>query len=484
MELYSLDNPDKRLEIDPQQFQVLIQDALQLIMMFIEDSNNGNLTTVSDIDTVELSNFARQVGNQHHPEFKLNSRELYRVLCTGINSNTAGYMADIPGGGLLQSSVGDLLTSAFNRWPGLYKGAPGLIEIEKYIIRWMSNLMGLPDSSGGIMTSGGSMANFNAVYISRFIKLGDSFSRGTLYVSDQTHHSVSKAARMAGIHPQRIREIPSNSNCAISNTELVSTIKADISNNLQPFLIVGNAGTTRTGAIDDLSTLASIAKEYNCWLHIDAAWAGSFLLTERGKMLMKGIENADSVTIDPHKAFWLPWGIGTLLVSEVKNLYSAFSIDADYLPFSDAEDLMSNPSVISAELSRNARGLQLWLPLKMYGIQVFQNYLNEKLDLAQWIYENLKQMPNVYVHTTPPLLGIVAFRIEKDGLSKEQLNIATQKLVDIVNRDNKVYISGLMVKNEFLARLAPLHFKTHKPHIEYVIELISLAVKDIMRGLP
>ena len=360
MARYSLDEPDRRLELSEGEFRSCAEVAAGMIATLIGRIDRGELATVSAIDAPALAAFAASFGDEPGPPLVELAAELFEALGTGINSNTGGYMADIPGGGMTLGAIASLLTTAFNRWPGLYPGAPGLIEIEKSLLSWMCALAGLPAGSGGIFTSGGSMANFNAVFAARMNKLPDRLDRGTIYFSQEAHHSVPKAARMCGIEPDRMRAIATDAEFRIDPDRLLAAIEDDLAARLRPFLIVASAGTTATGAMDDLAALSRIARRHGCWLHVDAAWAGSLLLTERGRVLMHGIDRVDSITIDPHKAFWTPWGAGALLVADLRHLHRAFSFDAGYMPFDDAEDLSLNPSLISSELSRCARGLPLW----------------------------------------------------------------------------------------------------------------------------
>lgn len=468
------------LEMDPRQFEKGLKACGQLIRKLIRQFPS-QLTE----DNRGISRL-RRLSHEPLPEkpvplARLLSPDLYPVLQAGLRSNSAGYMGDIPGGGLLHSAYGDLLTSAFNRWPGLYTWAPGLIEIEKTVIRWMCRIMGMPATSAGILTSGGSMANFDAIYLSRFIKFGHSFQKGTLYVSDQAHCSIEKSAQLAGFGPERVRVVRSLENAAFSTGHLEELISRDKKAGLIPFLIIGTAGTTRTGAVDPLPAVSVIACREKCWFHVDAAWAGAFRLTERGKRAMRGIEKADSITIDPHKAFWTPWGSGALLVRRPETLYRAFCVKADYLPFEEADDLMSNPANISGELSRNARGLQLWLPIKTCGIAAFRECLEEKLDLAEWAAEELRKIPGIRI-THGPVLGIVTFRIEAPGQSRKRLNKLNKLLLEEVNSDRRIFISGAVIRNTFLIRIAPLHFRTHIEHVRLALELISKASRKILSG--
>ena len=464
------EHPDLSLETGLDEWSEWITQSVSLLQTYTQQIEQGDFAPYRDIDVEALAGLASMTAAEP-PD----SEGLWQLLTQGFNANHPGYMADIPGGGLLWSALGELLTSGFNRWPGLYPGAPGLLEIEKSTLSWMCRLFGMQENAVGFFTSGGSMANFSAVHIARVQHLDAStVSCARIYTSDQCHHSVTKAARMAGFYDHQIVVLPSDSMGRIHLQSLSAQLATDRDNAQQPFLLVASAGTTRTGAVDDLMALRQLADDYGCWLHVDAAWAGSFMLTERGQALMTGIGAADSITIDPHKAFWTTWGSGALLVNEAATLKPAFDVDADYLPFADADELMLNPSIISPELSRNARGLQLWLPLRLAGEQAFVNCLNEKLDLCEQAADALTRVAGLTVADWP-LLGICCFAFEGGQPDEDidRINQQTQALIDRVNQDGRVVISGAHLHGRLYARLAPLQFKTHKQHVDVAVDLIA-----------
>lgn len=476
---FSIDNPDRRLEIDETRYKLLLQQIEPLLLRHISQIAQQNVVDMHGIDSFKQYYSKESLPHEPTALSEIINDCFYDAMTKGYRSYTGGYMADIPGGGLLHSSLGDILTSVFNRWPGLFEWAPGLLEIEKITIKWLCNIMGLPENSGGIFTSGGSMANMNAIFVARVYRFPNSFEKGVIYVSDQAHHSICKSAYMTGISKDRIKIIPSDEAGALILSNLIKQIDSDVSNNLIPFLVIGNAGSTRIGSCDDLMALSKVAQKYSCWFHVDAAWAGSFNLTQRGKNVMQGIETADSITLDPHKAFWTPWGSGTLLVKKPELLEKAFGIDADYLPFEDADDLMLNPSNISGELSRNARGLQLWLPFKLCGIEIFKHYLDEKLDLAEFAEKQLESLENVQIMHRPKL-GILSFRINIIGKSQAQLNELNKHVLNKINEDCSIFISGTEIHGNYLIRIAPLNFRTHKSHVEKLIHKIKQVIRQVI----
>ena len=199
-----------------------------------------------------------------------------------LSYNTAapGYLAYIPGGGVFPSAVADFIANAVNRYVGVWIAAPGLAQLELNVVRWFCEIIGYPPSSGGILTSGGSLANFTAVVTARRERLPDDFLAGTIYTSDQTHHSIRKAAVLAGFPEENVREIATNEDYEIRLDDLRRRIAEDREGGLRPLMLVTSAGTTNTGAVDDLGGAADVADDEGLWLHVDAAYGGFFMLTE------------------------------------------------------------------------------------------------------------------------------------------------------------------------------------------------------------
>ena len=329
--------------------------------------------------------------------------------------NTAGpgYLAYIPGGGIFPSAIADLIANAINRYVGVWIAAPALVQLELNVIRWFCEIVGYGSGSGGVLTSGGSLSNLTAIVAARRERLGDDLQNGVIYTSDQTHHSVRKSAVVAGFSESAVRHIETDEFQQIRVDQLRDEIQIDLAAGRAPFLIVGSAGTTNTGAVDDLEGLANLAQKEGLWFHVDAAYGGFFALTERGRRAMAGLERADSITLDPHKGLFLPYGTGALLVKDEGALRRAHATFADYMPAMQHDPDFVDFCDLSAELSRDFRGLRIWLPMKLFGLEAFREALEEKLELADWITHQLRKIPEVEV-VTEPRLSLVSFRLLDD----------------------------------------------------------------------
>lgn len=401
-----------------------------------------------------------------------------KAVPKSFNTAGPGYLAYIPGGGLFHSAVADLIAGAVNRYVGVWLAAPGLAQLEANVVRWFCDMIGYPPGARGVLTTGGSLANFTALVTARRERLPKNFLSGTLYVSDQAHHSIQKAALLAGFAPDNVRVIPTDEAFRIRLDLLRREVAEDRKAGFAPFLLTGNAGTTNTGAVDDLSALARLAREEGLWFHVDAAYGGFFVLTRRGRQALAGIGQADSVTLDPHKALFLPYGTGSLLVQDGEALKRAHSVSADYLPaMQDAPDLVDFCE-ISPELSRGFRGLRVWLPFKLHGIAAFRRELDEKLDLAAWATRELRRIDGIEI-VSEPQLSLVVFRLVLPGLEGEATNALNRRLLDRINARRRVFLTGTMLGERFVIRICVLSFRTHLDRVREGLEDVRAAVAEV-----
>lgn len=467
----------RELEIDGPELRRLIRLATDRVARFVETLPNQPAADVEG--GVQLARSLAEDLPEGGASFEALLDLLFdRVVPKAFNTAGPGYLAYIPGGGLLQTAVADFIGDAVNRYVGVWLAAPGMVQLEANVIRWFCQIAGFPRGASGFLTSGGSLANFGAVVTARQQLLGEQFLRGTIYVSDQTHHSMEKAAALAGFPLASVRMIPSDQQFRIRIPELAARMASDRREGFQPFLIVGNAGTTNTGAVDDLEALADLAARERVWLHVDAAYGGFFRLTERGRRVMRGLERADSATLDPHKTLFLPYGTGSLLVRDGERLRQAHALTAEYLPAMQEGGDFVDFCQISPELSRPPRGLSVWLPLKLHGAAAFRRALDEKLDLAAWAARELHALEPAIEVVAEPQLSTVAFRLRHAGMDGDALNRVNRQFLARINARNRVHLTGTMVGDEFVLRICVVSFRTHRDRMEQCLEDIRAALQD------
>ena len=392
----------------------------------------------------------------------------------GLNPSSPGLMAFIPGSGIVAAAIADLLADVLNRYTAEAFPAPGLVALEADVLRWLADLFDLPAGAAGMLTSGGSMAMLSAVVTARHARLGDDVAAGTLYTSDQAHHSVAKSARLAGFPADAVRVVPVDADLRLDPAALAAAVAADRAAGRRPFCVVATAGTTNTGTVDPLPALADLAAADGLWLHVDAAYGGFFQLTERGRERMRGIERADSLVLDPHKGLFLPFGTGGLLVRDgdlLRAAHTGRAADsgpaADYLQ--DIEDVgLPSFADYGPEFTRDFRGLRLWLPLHLHGVDAFRAALDEKLDLAEYAHDELAADPHVTVLGRPELSTVV-FRHERD----------TPELLRRVNAEQRVYLSSTRLGGRHVGRICVLNHRTDRARVAAAVEAIRRHAAEI-----
>jgi aromatic-L-amino-acid decarboxylase len=312
------------------------------------------------------------------------------------------------------------------------------------------------------------MANLSAIVTARHVKLGEDFSDGTYYVSEQAHASVTKAAAIAGLPRRALRLVPVDGALRMDAEELARMVKQDRADGMRPFLVVPAAGTTNTGAIDPIEDVATIAADEDLWLHVDAAYGGFFQLTQRGRAWFRGIERADSITLDPHKGLFLPYGTGSLIVREGSALRDAHFVGAAYLQDRMPESELPNLHEYSPELSRDHRGFRVWLPLVVHGVGAFRDALDEKLDLARHLHSALAELPGVETLWVPQLT-VVSFRLANAD------DEANRSFLARINASGRVLVSSTTIDGRYLLRACIVSHRTHGDRIGETIEIIRAA---------
>ncbi|QQM46348.1 pyridoxal phosphate-dependent decarboxylase family protein [Streptomyces liliifuscus] len=391
-----------------------------------------------------------------------------------------GHLAYIPGSGLYTAALAEFYNRAVNRYGGLASVAPALAALEESVIRWMAReVCGLPEGSGGLLTSGGSMATFSATVAARHHRLGEDLAGGTVYTTAFAHHSVAKAARLAGIRATHIRTVPHTPDLRMDPQAAAAMIRADRDAGLRPFLLVATAGTTDTGTIDPLPQLAGLSRREDVWFHIDAAYGGFFRLTARGSERLTGMEEADSVTLDPHKTLFMPFGTGALVVRDLAALHAAHDGTGRYL-----QDMASSASVpdsgrLGPELTHEIRGLRAWLPLHLHGVDAFREALDEKLDLAEHVHDTLSGVAELEVLQRPDLSTVI-FRVRPANDSQaaaERADEASRRLLERINGHQRIVLSSTVVDDRYTLRVCVVSHRTHHDRITEALKIITAEAK-------
>lgn len=394
-----------------------------------------------------------------------------------------GYLAYIPGGGLYPAALADFISNAVNRFTGVWQAAPALVQLEANALDWLRRWMQFPEGTRGLFTTGGSMANFNAILCARE-RLGPDIRSGTLYTSSQVHHSVLKSARLAGIFPDRVREIAVDADFRLRLDALDAVVADDRRHGLRPFMLVSTAGTTNTGAVDPLDACNEFCRREQLWHHIDGAYGAFFHLVPELRPLLRGLPEADSLTLDPHKGLFLPYGTGALLVRDGRTLRAAHALPhtAGYLPAMPDADEYYDPSSHGPDLSRGFPGLRVWLCVKLFGEEKLRAAIAEKRALALDAAARIARIPGIRM-VAPPQLSLFAFYIAQPGAGLETENAATADLLARVTALGRVMLTGCSVNGRVLARVCVLGFRTRQQRIDACVEDVA-RVAAVLRVAP
>ncbi len=470
-EILALEESANALEITPEQRQDMNGEMEQVANQFLDQLSTTKAYRSSRPDKAVFRISDEQMSIQ-----KILDTVSNHVFPHGINAASGGHLGYIPGGGLYASAIADYLASVSNVYAGMYYASPGAVEIEEACLNWLKECFEFPENSIGNLTSGGSIANLIALTAARDAKrvMERPVSEAALYMTEQVHHCIHKALRIIGLENVIIRIVDMNDRGMMDLPQLRSLITNDERNGKNPFLVIASAGTTDMGAIDPLKKLATIAKKHDMWFHVDAAYGGFFKLLPEYQGAFSGIEQADSLVIDPHKGLFLPYGIGAVLVKDRNAVFKSHHYTANYMQDATSGDVPVSPADVSPELTKHFRALRMWLPLKLHGIAPFQAALKEKILLTHYFREQLK---NLGFQLGPrPDLSVSYFWYPR----AQKQDAFNQQLLKNCHQDGRIFLSSTRVDGKFVIRIAILSFRTHKATIDQAIAMLQEQLKKII----
>ncbi len=475
-DIASLEAKSKALELDSHHRQELFGAVRHYTDEFLATLPIQKAYTAQGYDPSPLDEILKpgKKDSIQHLMSYLNTR----VDTPGINLSSGGHFGFIPGGGLYEAALGDYLAAVTNRYAGVFYASPGAVRMENAMVRWAGEVIGYSGDFGGNLSSGGSMANLTAIATARHamnIKNRDSDST-VIYTTRRTHHSVYKALKVSGLHECVMRHIDLDANYRMDVHKLDAQIEADIAAGLKPFLCIINAGSTDVGAVDPLIGVSKVTQKYNVWLHVDAAYGGFFMLTKWGQHILKGIELADSVILDPHKGLFLPYGTGIVLVKNKKHLLGTFQYNASYLQDIRDREHEDSPTDLSAELSKHFRALRMWIPLKIHGVDSFRDSLDEKLLLTRYLWDHIRELG--FEMGPYPDLTVMIFRYTKGVDRADELN---HKILSNIQEDGRTFTSSTTIDGKFYLRAAILSFRSHKEQVDLFIEMIKESLQKHLK---
>lgn len=455
------------LELSPAQMQAMGEAVVRRAVAHL--ASLDTMPSRGDIDAAALCRTMREsVPEQGTALDPLLTQLFDEWIPRSFTTPGPGYLAYIPGGGIYPAALADFIADTTNRYTGIWQAAPALVQLESNVLDWLRDWMQFPETTRGLFTTGGSMAMFNAIACAREKLLGNDIRSGTLYVSSQAHHCIVKAAKLAGIAHDRVRTIDVDGDYRMRLDPLAAAIAADRANGLKPFMVFSSAGTTNTGAVDPIDAVADLAVREGLWHHVDGAYGAFFHMVPELRHLLNGLPRADSLTLDPHKGMFLPYGTGALLVRDGEALRALHSSTAGYLPAN--QDEFYDPAQYGPELSRGFPGLRVWLTVKLYGAAKYRAAVAEKRALAVWAAEQVAAIPGIVIDAAPQL-SLFAFHMEGPGLeTRAAQNAATVDLMERVTRRGRIMMTGATAEGRFLGRICVLSFRTRRADMETAVQ--------------
>jgi glutamate/tyrosine decarboxylase-like PLP-dependent enzyme len=354
-------------------------------------------------------------------------------------------------------------------------------KIELETVRWIGERIGWPGPFNGTFTSGGNEANFSGLAMALAAKFPDAIENGVgsiggrpvAYASAEAHHSLDKSAGLLGIGRKGLRRVAINPSLQLDPTALKTAIAEDLSANAKPFCVVATAGTTNAGTVDDLPALSAICKQHGLWLHVDGAYGASAIFSNAHRDLVRGIELADSITIDPHKWLAMPFAAGVILTRHPEMMERAFSVAAPYMPKATGAKLPDNAR-ISTQWTRRMNSLKLWLTLRVHGRQAYEELIDRQLKLSRSFADWIQQSEHFEL-VVPPTLPIVLFRLKSRALDHQQRTAAHAEIVEAVTQDGQRWISDTMINSHAVLRMMVISYLTQTRHLDALQEQLRKA---------
>lgn len=399
--------------------------------------------------------------------------------------------------------IGDFIASALNQNLTAWRSSPAATDVERTVVRWLSSLIGYGEDAGGLLTSGGSMANLNALYIAQRAKSQAQASlKGlwqqrpmTIYASDQVHLSIEKAADVLGLGREQVRLIKTDEQFRMDVRELRERLESDARNGLQPFCVVASAGTVATGAVDPLALIARVAREHGLWFHIDGAYGALGAVDETSRALFDGMEQADSISLDPHKWLYAPIDCGCLLLSDPARARAAFSQgEAAYIKVYEEDEREAFAFWdYGVELTRRFRALKVWMMLRYYGARRLSEAISEDIALAKYLASQVEASEDFEL-LAPVELSICCFRYlpqkwrerlrqASDEAERVEINAAldglNERLMYSVQRGGRAYLSNASLRGRFALRACVVNFRTTRADMDLTLDILREAGKEL-----
>lgn len=469
------------LDVSSEQFRHWIEQTGQLITAYFDQVSEKKVFSGKSPDEVMA------LFDEPLPESSSAIEEVLvgveeKVLSSITNSAGPKYFGYITGGGNQVAVLAEMIKASLNQNNLKWHSSPVSTELEKLVMRWVAEFIGYPTSSAGVLLSGGSVANFNCLAVARKIKSPvDVSEQGmygsppqTVYVSAEGHSSFDKAVDMLGVGKKYLRKIPVDEQMRIDTAALDRAIQQDKSAGLHPICGIAVAGTTNTGAVDDLNAVADICEKHDIWYHVDAAYGGPAAGVDEVAHLFKGIERADSVVVNPHKWMYVPFEAGGVLVKNPEHLRATFSTIPAYLKSDKSADKRTDLMEYNLPLTKEFKALKVWMTIKAFGAQRMRRTIYADIQKATYLSELINKDQDLELMASVPL-SIVCFRYAPSGSLEEELDQINDRLIKEIEADGRIFLTGTKIQGHTALRVCFINHRTDREDVE----LIARVVKQI-----
>jgi len=472
--------------MDGKEFRELGHRVVDLLADYLDQIETKRVFPAADPRTVNQLFAEPLPQNPSTPDDLLVELES-KLLPYCTNVGHPGYMGLITPTPNPVGVIADFICSALNQNVGAYSIGPSAVAVERRVVRWLTELCGYDEKAGGNLTSGGMMANFIGLKVGRDAVTGNQGQydgirdRWAVYASEERHVSIDKAVDCIGLGRNALRPLPTDAKFQVRLDALEEAIARDKKNGIRPMCIVGVFGTTNTGAIDDVRELRRIADREDMWLHVDAAYGGGMLLSHEWPMRDRGLELADSITIDPHKWFYAPLDAGAVLVKDQRRLTQSFGMKPSYLTDElDQDNERYQYYVHGFEQSRRFRSLKVWMSFKRYGAR----------QIGEWVDNNVRQAKHLYALSTEdagfepasdPPMSAICIRSKTPGLEEAESKNLHARVAQRVEQGGRFWISTTELKGKTWFRINPVNFRTRPEHMEKLFALLQQECRAMLR---
>lgn len=462
------------LAIDSETMRRLAYEVVDMLVARLEDPERDPVLRTATRDETE-QRLGEPPPERGVPFEEIMSRLQADVLPLTARYDHPGYLAFVPGFGTWPGALGDFIASACNLYGGSWKEGAGPSQVELTVLDWFKDWIGYPREAAGILTSGGSAANMTALACARESLIGAMSEDVVIYVSDQAHASLPRAARILGFRPDQVRVLPVDDRFRMRPDALEGAIAADKRAGRRALFVAAAAGSTNTGAVDPFAEISAICRREGAWLHIDGAYGGFAAITERGREALKDIELADSVTLDPHKWLYQPFECGSLLVKNGTQLRRAFEIAPDYLKDLEIASREVNFADLGMQQSRMCRAIKIWMSLKYFGVENFRVAIDRALDLARRAEARIRASDEFEL-LSPVTLSVVCFRRRLPGIDDEAAHERVNRaLLQGIEDGGQAWLSSTRLRGRYALRMCVLNHTTTAAHVDRVMDWLAQA---------